>query len=98
MFAAVDMANAGVDTGLVPAISVEVATTLVADVEVFILVIFEVLKDDIVGREVFLLFGGTAILPERDLAVTIDVLVNAEANVVVGFNISELIRRVVVDE
>ena len=45
----VDLTNAGVDTGLVLAISVEVATTLVADVEVFILVTFEVLKDDIVG-------------------------------------------------
>ena len=98
MFAAVDLANAGLDTGLVLAISVEVATTLVADVEVFILVIFEVLKDDIVGREVFLLFGSTTILPERDLAVTIDVRVNAEANVVVGPPISELIGRVTVDE
>ena len=64
----------------------------------FIVVIVEVLKDDIVGREMFLLFGGTAIIRETDVAVTIDVLVNAEANVVVGFNISELIGRVVVDE
>ena len=61
-------------------------------------IIFEVLKDDIVGRERFLLFGGAAIIRETDVAVTIDVLVKAEANVVVGFNISELIGRVVVDE
>ena len=62
----------------------------------FIVVIVEVLKDDIVGREMFLLFGGAAIIRETDVAVTIDVLVNAEANVVVGFNISELIGRVTV--
>ena len=60
----------------------------------FIVVFFEVLKDDIIGREMFLLFGGTAIIRETDVAVTIDVLVNAEVNVVVGFNISELIGRV----
>ena len=60
----------------------------------FIVVFFEVLKDDIIGREMFLLFGGTAIIRETDVAVTIDVLVNAEVNVVVGFNISELTGRV----
>ena len=64
----------------------------------FIVVFFEVLKDDIIGREMFLLFGGTAIIRETDVAVTIDVLVNAEVNVVVGFNISELIGRVTVLE
>ena len=100
VFAAVDekadLANAGVDTILVLAISVKVATTLVSDVEDFILVISEVLKDDIAGREIFMLFGSTAILPAKDVAVTIDVLVKAEANVVVGFNISELIGRVTV--
>ena len=60
----------------------------------FIVVFFEVLKDDIIGREMFLLFGGTAIIRETDVAVTIDVLVNAEVNVVVGFNIFELTGRV----
>ena len=62
----------------------------------FIVVFFEVLKDDKIGREMFLLFGGTAIIRETDVAVTIDVLVNAEGDVVVGFNISELIGRVTV--
>ena len=57
-------------------------------------IIFEVSKDDIIGREMLLLFGGTAIIRETDVAVTIDVLVNAEVNVVVGFNISELTGRV----
>ena len=57
-------------------------------------IIFEVLKDDKIGREMFLLFGGIAIIRETDVAVTIDVLVNPEANVEVGFNISELIGRV----
>ena len=61
-------------------------------------IIFEVSKDDIIGREIFLLFGGTARIRETDVAVTIDVLVNAEVNVVVGFNISELIGRVTVLE
>ena len=59
-------------------------------------IIFEVLKDDKIGREMFLLFGGIAIIRETDVAVTIDVLVNPEANVEVGFNISELIGRVTV--
>ena len=89
-------ANAGVVTRLVVAVRVEAAITLVEDAALFI--IFEVLKDDIVGREMFLLFGGTAIIRETDVAVTIDVLVNAEANVVVGFNISEFIARVTVLE
>ena len=59
-------------------------------------IIFENLKDDKIGREMFLLFGGIAIIRETDVAVTIDVLVNPEANVEVGFNISELIGRVTV--
>ena len=89
-------ANAGVVTRLVVVVRVEVAITLVEDPAVFI--IFEVSKDDIIGREMLLLFGGTAIIRETDVAVTIDVLVNAEVNVVVGFNISELIGRVTVLE
>ena len=89
-------ANARVVTRLVVAVRVEVAITLVEDAAVFIVVFFEVLKDDKICREMFLLFGGTAIIRETDVAVTIDVLVNAEANVVVGFNISELIGRVTV--
>ena len=97
-FEEVAESNAGVVTRLVVAVRVEVAITLVEDAAVFIVVIFEVLKDDIVGREMFLLFGGAAIIRETDVAVTIDVLVNAEGNVVVGFNISELIGRVTVLE
>ena len=97
-FEEVAESNAGVVTRLVVAVRVEVAITLVGNAAVFIVVIVEVLKDDIVGREMFLLFGGAAIIRETDVAVTIDVLVNAEANVVVGFNISELIGRVTVLE
>ena len=95
-FEEVAESNAGVVTRLVVAVRVEVANTLVEDATLFI--IFEVLKKDIVGREMFLLFGGAAIIRETDVAVTIDVLVNAEGNVVVGFNISELIGRVTVLE
>ena len=95
-FEEVAEANAGVVTRLVVAVRVEVAITLVGNAAVFIVVIVEVLKDDIVGRERFLLFGGAAIIRETDVTVTIDVLVNAKANVVVGFNISELIGRVTV--
>ena len=97
-FEEVAESNAGVVTRLVVAVRVEVAITLVGNAAVFIVVIVEVLKDDIVGREMFLLFGGAAIIRETDVAVTIDVLVNAEGNVVVGFNISELIGRVTVLE
>ena len=45
-----------------------------------------------------LLFGDLVVLPVIDAAVTEAVLVDIEANIVLGLNISELIGRVIVVE
>ena len=71
---------------------------MAADVGVIILVIFKVLKDATVAREMLLLFGDLVVLPVTDAAVTEAVLVDIEANIVLGLNISELIGRVIVVE
>ena len=89
--------NTGVSTGLIIVVNIELPITLTSDAEDFILVIFKDLKDDTVARENLLLFGSIEVLPETDIAVNGVILVDDDANMAVGLNISEFIVRVAVE-
>ena len=89
--------NTGVSTGLIIVVNIELPITLTSDAEDFILVIFKDLKDDTVARENLLLFGSIEVLPETDIAVNGAILVDDDANMAVGLNISEFIVRVAVE-